>query len=228
MKRRAFSIIELFVVSAIFLSMVGVTFGIFEFGTRASMVSNSRHNLQAAATRAMLSLQNDLRRSSYATATPVLRTLSLGGQTVQRDGLCFAGIANWSDASALNTTLGTPSFNRFFLFYATQQTEGRLIRSVIEPSTPMNGQVSSFTSLDPALHLNDDPSTNSTEQKGYTLLAHDVVDFAVRESTVFSGFVVSLTLQQAGTAGPTGGTKRMDQRFQMEFEVSHLNTNPRS
>lgn len=231
--KRGFTIIEVLISSGIFLIVVWLAFAAFEFGSRACSLSNLRANVQGSATRVILSLENDLRRSSYTTVTIANRSVTYAGQTYSRDALCMAAIANWNDPASFNSQFGFARYDRYVIYYATDDREdGRLIRSVVnstgDPLAPA-GPISGFTQFqnynnDPA--LNQSPLGSAPGQINHTQLSEDVRSFAVTDGLLSQSVKASLTLFRAGLQG--AGAKRVDQAFQMEIELVPQNTYPRN
>ena len=113
---KAFTLLETLISAFIFLTLIFLTGAIVEFGIRSSGTTNLRHNLQSSATRVMLTLQNDLRRSAYATLSLTARK-TVSGQ--ERDGICMATMSDWNDPAGFNTTYGTAAYDRYVGYYAT-------------------------------------------------------------------------------------------------------------
>ena len=233
--RQAFTLIEILVVSGVFLMLVWMGFGVFDFGSRACGVSNLRSNLQSGAARVILSLENDLRRSNYSSITMISRSVTFSGQTYRRDAICLVGVANWADPASFNTQFGFPNFDRYIIYYATTNAEGgRLIRSLVNTTADPLGGTQSFLGITEKANFNNDPSLNVAPtasdpgQLAYTLLSDDVRNFVVSDGSTVQSIKASLTLFREGVLSPTGGQKRVDQSFQMDIDLSPQNTYPRS
>lgn len=211
-----------------FMGLIIVAFRIFEFGAWAAGTSNLRHNLQSAATRVMLALQTDLRRSAYSSVSLVQRSPVLDGQTLQRDGVCFGAMSDWNDPAAFEPKVGAPSYDRFLVYYATQDAAaGRLVRSTYAgatPRSPVPRQLSGFTA---ATHLRDDPKTNPPAQLSFTELSDEVRLFRIEDAGATQAIRASLTLFRPGQRGAPGGHGKRDQAYQFEIQVTPLNTWPR-
>ena len=218
---RAFSLLEVLVSSFIFLALICVTSWIVEFGIKAASTTNQRHNLQTAATRVILSLQNDLRRSAYASLTLARRP----SMNARRDGICMAAMSDWNDPAGFNLTYGTAAYDRYVAYYATDdRIAGRLIRA----NFPLSGSREAFPrplfGLKPATHFNNDPAFNAG-QLGYTTLSDEVLDFTVEDTGEAQAIKISLTLHREGTR--VTGARREDQSYQMQLELTPQNTWPR-
>lgn len=228
MKRAGgFTVLEVLICTSMFLVLVLVAFRIFEFGAWAAATSNLRHNLQSAASRVMLSLQTDLRRSAYSSVSILQRNPAIDGQSYQRDGMCFGGMSDWNDPAAFEPKIGAPSFDRYLAYYATESAAaGRLIRSVygVSPRSPMPRQFAAFAA---ATHMRDDPKLNDPAQISYSELSSEVRDFRVADAGRNQAIRISLTLFRAGQRGAPGGEGKRDQSYQFEIQVTPLNTWPR-
>lgn len=219
MRKRGFSIVELLVAAGIFLALVAICFGSFEFGLKAAHTVNLRHNLQASASRVVLSLQNDLRRSSFASLSLEPRTYG----NVRRDGLCTAAMSNWNDPAAFNPTYAIAAYDRFVVYYATTEEEAaRLIRSVYAvPRMTLPLRMEGFT---PDTHMKDDPKGNGPGQLSYATLCDEVREFSLTDGGPGS-VRAALTLHRSGTR--MGGDKRHDQSYQIVILVTLENSFPK-
>ena len=231
---RGFTLLELLASSGIFLMVVWLAFAIFEFGSRASTISNLRANLQTSATRVILSLESDLRRSNYASITMVNRSVIFAGQTYRRDAICMAAVSNWSDPASFNSQFGFPQFDRYVIYYATTNNEGgRLVRSLANSTVDPLGGANPLSGFSEAPNFNNDPTLNvqpagpSPGQINYTQLSEDVRNFSVVDGAFSQSVKASLVLFREGSQGPTGGQKRFDQSFQMDLELIPQNTCPK-
>lgn len=226
MTRKGMSLLEVTLASALFLLLVGVAFYVFDYGVRASQVSNTRGNLQTQATRTLMALQADLRRSSYGSLTILSRPATCNGTTVQRDALCFLGVGDWSQPSAFNTTYGVPAFDRYIVYYATTEDPlGRIVRSVY-PASIVNCTVTPWSGFDASQHCHNDPNAN-TGQLGFAVLAAEVRDFTVVEGDNQQAGARLQLMRAAVLTGPSGGRKKPDSSYQMEMLVFPENTWPR-
>lgn len=224
--RRGFTLLEVMLASSLFLILVVVAFRIFEFGAWATSTTNQRHNLQSAATRTMLSLQNDLLRSALASVSLQRRTLSINGITVHRDGVAFAAMSDWNDPAGFDSTMGAASYDRYLVYYATSDTEGaRLIRSLYQGPSPRTAVPRALVGFSVSTHMQDVPTSNPSSQLSYTLLAEGVREFSVWDGG--SGIRASLVLFRAGARRAAEGLQKHDQSYEFEIEVVPLNTWPR-
>ena len=223
---RAFTLLEALVVCVIFLVIVWLAVAALQFGINACQLVSLRADLQSAATRVMLNLQNDLRRSHVDSVSMAHRSATFAGQNYQRDALSMAGISNWADTSSLNSQFGVPNFNRYILYYATNDAAGgRLIRTVVDNTQP--GPPNPIPSFDDIKQFNNDPAKNGSDQLAYTHLSDSVSDFSVGDGVATQSVRASLRLFRQGLRGPTEGAKNTDQAFQMVIELVPQNTSPR-
>lgn len=220
------SLLEVTLASALFLILVGVAFYIFDYGVRASLLANTRGNLQTQATRTLLGLQADLRRSSYGSLTILSRPATCNGAAVQRDALCFLGVGDWNQPNAYNATYGVPAFDRYIVYYATTEDPlGRIVRSVY-PATIVNCTVTPWSGFSASQHCNNNPNLN-TGQLGFALLAADVRDFTVLDGDNQQAGARLQLMRLSALTGPSGGRKKPDSNYQMEMLVFPENTWPR-
>ncbi len=217
---RGVTLIEALVACVVFLGMLGVTLAVFDYALRGSLQATTRADLQTQATRALTSLQGDLRRSSDDSVVLAPRTVSLGGESLRRDGVCFLGRADWTGPGSYDLAAGCALYDRYFNYYAS--TTGKLVRAVLGgPSPPVRGTFG-LLSYSLALYGNDDPGLN-TDQVGFSVLAEGVREFAVAQ--IDSRRVQArLWLEQFGGRSVGGGRALRRQSYEMILELRPANT----
>lgn len=232
MKRvRAFSLLELSVSMAILsLVLLGI-FGIFEVGQSTFHYASLRQGLQSEARIAFYSMSNDLRHSSFVTATAQPRTVSVilprqekrGPQTLDRDGLCMAGVQDWGSPGAVDPLTGFPNFDCYVVYYATTEPEGRLIRQIVKPALlgPYpNAQFSVANSM------RDTPLTNANRVGLTRTLSSRLLSLRARRDNATRLINVRLRFRGMGANRP-GSPAKADETFEMSLKTFPENTYPR-
>ena len=215
-RTRGITLAEALVACVVFLGLLGVTVSVFDYALRGSLQASSRADLQTQATRALTSLQTDLRRTNDDSVVLAPRT----SNNLRRDGLCFLGRSDWSGAGSYDLPTGTALYDRYLNYYAT--TSGRLVRSVLEgAATPMRGSVA-LLSYSLALYGNDEPTLN-TRQLGFSVLSENVREFAVAKLDA-RRVQVRLQLEQLGTRSAGGGRAQSQHSYEMVLELRPANT----
>lgn len=233
MKQRGFSLIELIVCCALFVSLSVLVFSFFRYGTRAFQKANQRHGMQTDALRSVESLQHEFKRSSHASVSilnDASRAMTVEGTPVQRDVVCFGSLKDWSDkTSSENFDLETtaPKWNRYWVFYATKEEEGRFIRLKADPSTPPDAPLRLIKSKFDLLY-NDDPNANSFEgiTPTYVSLAKNVFHFSIQEPQRGS-YQFSLKLKEKHQLDSTEpGARRPFDYYELQLSIRPENSFP--
>jgi len=158
-KSRAFSLMELVVVMSLLGLIIGGAFLIFRMGSRGFQQAIVKTGAVGDIHRFSRVAHRDIGLSHFNSAEVEKRQITEAGETLERDGVGICGLSDWSDASNFGGTLGLPNWNRWTLFYATDEAKGRLIRLETQrakpsgslnyyPITPMPG-IADLMSNDP-------------------------------------------------------------------------------
>lgn len=204
MNKRGFSLIEVMVAVGMFLGVSVLIFAFFRYGVRSFAQANQKHGMQMDALRTIESLQMELKRSTLASVlrdakdNTSARTISVDGEDVQRDVISFATLENFRDinnSENYDRSTGAPLWNRYWIYYATTEPEGRIIRMKVAPDPPPEGPLPLRRSDFDRLHY-DNPGTNTFEGENpqYVVLAKNVYHFSIEKSG--GSFLVFLKLRE--------------------------------
>ena len=229
-----FSLFELVVAMGIFSIVSVLVFSFFRYGTRAFHQAAAKHGLQTEALRIAESLQKELKRTNESTVDIVhdSRALSLDGQTVHRDVICFATLKNWHDR--LNTNnfdleSRAPLWNRYMVYYATMEPKGRLIKLRVDPAPPPEAPTRLGTTDLSRLYY-DNPQANryAGSMPSYSVLSPNVQDFDIARSSSSPGaFDISLKLKQKHPKGSVEpGARREFDFYELQLTVRPENSFP--
>ena len=232
-KRGAFSIIELMVACALFVSLLAVVFLLFRYGTRAFITATQRQGVQADALRVMDGLQADLKRTSAASVRyfrDLARTRIVDGVTVHRDAVSFVSLKDWSDPSNtenFDPVGAQPIWNRYWLYYATNQEDrGAIVRLKVDPLPPPISP-SRLTTSEMSQLCRDQPDLNNYGgvTPAYVYLARNVYEFSFNP-VGRNQFQISLKLQEKRRLRPGGGKIEGMETYQLTMNVRPENTIP--
>ncbi|MCA9779756.1 MAG: type II secretion system protein [Candidatus Eremiobacteraeota bacterium] len=231
-KKYGFSLIELMVAVSLFLGLSVLVFGFFRYGTRAFFTANQKHGMQMDALRTIESLQMELKRSARASVYPESgpsRSMIVEGQTVQRDVISFATLKDFRDISSsenYDPTTGAPLWNRYWVYYATKEEEGRMVRLKVDPDPAPEAPVPLPQSDFERLYY-DNPSSNTFEGQNppYVVLAKNVYDFRV--TGVEGAFFISLKLKEKHQKETVeAGERRPYDYYEIDLSIRPENSFP--
>jgi hypothetical protein len=228
---RGFSLLEM-VFSCMILSvvMLGI-FGVFRLGSQTFQFVSLRQSLQAEARIAYVQLNNDLRHSTFVSVTQMPRKVNVlvpgqeqkGTQSLDRDGICFAGVEDWADSGATDPLTGFPAFDSYVVYYATGDPEGRLIRHVLRPATTGPYPYLGFSV---SSSMNDNPVANSNALAPARILSKKLLDFQVRKDE--NKRLIDIRLRFRGHGGARPGTlQRTDETIELSLHSYPENTYPK-
>lgn len=231
--RRAFSVIELLVASVMFLSLLGVVFLFFRYGTRAFAIANQRQGVQADALRVMDGLQSELKRTSGSSVLfkrDLTRIRTVEGSPVHRDVVSFVSLKDWTDPTNtenFDVLNAQPKWNRYWVFYATtDQDRGNLVRLKVDPlPPPVAPRRLALDELD--LLCRNDPALNSYGgiTPAFVYLARNVHEFRFEANSI-NQYQISLKLREKRRQRPDGGPVQGDETYQLIMSVRPENTVP--
>lgn len=231
-KRRGLSIVEV-VLSLMILSMVMLgIFGVFDMGSHSFQFASLRQGLQSEARLSWILLRDDLRLSTYTSITSLPRTVSVvvpgqetaGPQTLDRDGLSFATVEDWSASTALDQYTGFPNFDSYLVYYASSEPEGRLIRQLVRPATTGPYPYGSFSVSN---SMNDIPLSNSNLVSNTTrILSNRVLSFQARVDAPKRMVHAVLRFRGHGGKRPVG-SKEADETLELRVDLAPENTYPK-
>ena len=206
-------------------------FAIFEMGQSTFRFASLRQGLQSEARIAFYQMHNDLRHSSFVTATALPRTVNVvlprqeskGAQSLDRDGICLASVLNWESPTAVDSVTGFPNFDSYTVYYGTSEPEGRLIRQMVVP--PLVGPYPNAQfSLANSMH--DNPLSNSSRVGVTRTLSRQLLSMRARRDNTTRMILVDLRFRGLGSVRPGGGA-RADETFEMNLRIYPENTYPR-
>ncbi|MEW6283232.1 MAG: hypothetical protein AB1758_31780 [Candidatus Eremiobacterota bacterium] len=210
---QGFTVVEAILTLSLFGFFMFAVFLVFQLGTQHFQLATLRQGLQLGATRVMLPLETDLRRTvsnSLLILNDASRRARFEGRSYRRDVVCLGSLRNWNAGASYDAATGAPLWDCYAIYYATREIPyGKLVREHVNVAT--GTARTPWVGLNPALHLNDDPTFNRLDQK---ILSPDVLEFAVTPSQGTYRIQLKLRGRAAGRDGAPGS--------QEIFEVDRL------
>lgn len=162
-RRGGYTLMELMVAVSIFLGLLAIVFFFFQFGARAFRSALQKQGVQSDALRVMDSLQADFRRTTAPSVLIRSRQRTVAGVAVGRDAVSFSSLKDWSnphDSDNFDLITAQPKWNRYWVYYATQnQDRGSLLRVRLDPSPPPVAPLP-LTLAEFSAVLQDNPNAN--------------------------------------------------------------------
>lgn len=135
-RSKGFSLIEMVVVCALLLVVMAVTFMLFRMGTRGFALGVMRAGSVGDIHAFSRMVGRDVSLTHLYSVSEEHRQVNTPDGTADRDGVCLAGLSNWSQDSNFHSVTGLPNWNRWVMIYATSEPVGRLIRLEMERPAP--------------------------------------------------------------------------------------------
>lgn len=217
-KRQGMTLGELLVASSIFLLVLGMVVGIMVMGVRMFHHASLRQGIEGDARRIAARLRQDLATTDFRTVSSVTRTVA----TDRRDGLAMAALSDWNEPTKFDA-IGLPKWDRYKVYYATQESPGRLIRQEVNPSgMPTDGWVAPYANL--SLNLQDNPQLNLSVLNSNSL-SDIVVRFTAEPDFADNTVTVNCRLRKIGPQ-KAQTLQRADENLEFRLLLKARNTWP--
>ena len=216
--KRGQTLLETILAMSLLMMVVAAIFSVFDLGQGSFHLSVMRNDLQNQGRGALVWLERDVIQtalSNLAVADGPAR--SVNGSA--RHAVCVTGLDDWTEPANFDPVSGLPRWNRYLVYYATTEPEGRLIRLEVSLASNINGAWSDFVN-----YLDNDPESMSLPSgyvlEGYRVLARDVREFrlAPEDETL----LFELQLRRREAARMTGSEAR-DETLELHLEATPLN-----
>ncbi|MBI3929657.1 MAG: prepilin-type N-terminal cleavage/methylation domain-containing protein [Armatimonadetes bacterium] len=226
--RQGFSLIELLTAMFVLAFVLVMAFGMFTFGSNMFRQSLQRQSLQTEVERVKAVMERDLALTDFQTVAAVSRehSVTIAGitESTRKDGLAISTLSNWNDDSLYDPVTGLPRYDRYIVYYATQEDPARLIRQEIAPSiVPAQGLSLPYGSL--GANMADSPAVN-TDVVRTTVLGDNVYAFRVERVHENTTVQVGLRLRRLGGHQGQSTQKRADENLEVDLVFRPQNTWP--
>lgn len=216
---------ELVVSTAVLAFIFGIVFLLFSYGLSGYAQLEARQGVQGDALKARIQLERDLSLTHFGSVGVVNR--DVGGR--ERDILCLLGMSDWNDESRFENN-GLPSWDRYIVFYATDDQEsGRLMRAVLAPEPPTGLDYLRIGPVDLGLLGQIDQATvpGDLDMVERLQVVDGIQEFSCEPDEAHQVISVTLSGRRVGGRKSSEGVARTDEVFQAVFEFDPLNTSPR-
>ncbi|MCA9778439.1 MAG: type II secretion system protein [Candidatus Eremiobacteraeota bacterium] len=201
-ERRGFTLIETLITLAVFSLLLVLIFGTFSMSTSIFQDTDVRQSTEIQMKSIKLLLQRDVELSDFWFMNSVSR---VQGDSTYRDALSISTLGDWDNAAEFDATTGRPTWSRYVVWYATQETPGRMIRQVVDGG----GAALTGPYADLSININETPGSNANVLYSRTL-SDRVKDFRV-DTRLQNGTVeVKLRLESRGAGRPNSMQRTVD------------------
>lgn len=218
MRRRGFSLIEV-TLSAVLLSLALLAcFQLFEWSSRAFILTHLRSGLEGESRRVLASLATDLRQGDIhglsvidPTLDPTRRVTAPEGESVERDAYSLPSLTHWEDPASINPATALPRWDRYAVVYATLANPGWLIKQYCTPggTAPYQAPLSDLSG-----RINENPALNPQSTRP-VILSQSVHEFRVTFNDDTDRVTYHLTLAGRGTRKSQG--RLTNERCQVSY-----------
>lgn len=213
--RRGFTLPELLLGFGIFLTFLGVVFGLFTKGYQAFHFLNTRASVQGEALRLKSVLEADFRMTHFRSVGHEHREVAVDGESKDRDQACCLILDNWQNPANYRDSSGIPLWNRYAVYQTSMDPVGRLERFVVGPIGTVPMRVKPLENL-----------TLLESPRSQQLLSSNLVSFTCHGDVYRQDVEVGFELKE------TGGQRGLDanstrETFKAVFRWTPNNTVPR-
>lgn len=199
--------------------MLVLIFGSFGLASGLFQDTSTRQGSEMQLRAIKLLLQHDLELSDFWLTNKLKRPLIGEGN---RDALSTANLSDWNDNTKFDPSNDRPQWDRYVVWYATQEPTATLYRQVVEPGgvlTVANGNLSTsnLSDLDPNSNANVIFSRRLSER---------VKDFNVNDRYENGTVTIRVHLQTDGLKRQNTMGKTQD-NLELELTFQPRNTFPR-
>lgn len=199
------------------------------WGFRSFSLAIAKSDVTTEAHRIALFVERELQSSTYFSITKVSRPFSLS-EGYARDAICFVSRRDWSTHDAFDVVKGIPRWDRYFIYYATQESpQGQLVRQTIIPTQP--DDLGSFpyppmtNESTRANYLSNTPLTHDQNDIESTrILASKVQSFNIQLRPANQEVEIRLLLRQNGLMAHRGNGDREGGTFELKYLIQPQNT----
>ncbi len=188
-------LLELLLAMGLLGLVVGLVFLSFRSTVRVFGESTLRQSAEQQLNAIRVLLERDTELTNFWLAKVAPRTSTNGSS---RDAFSMVAVSDWNNSSRFQSGTFRPAWDRQVVWYATEQTPGRLVRQAnaptpVPPSTYLN---SPYSLLSPGV-------SDSSLESGHAILStrylsEDVVHFQVTSKVQNATLRVKLHLQKEG------------------------------
>jgi prepilin-type N-terminal cleavage/methylation domain-containing protein len=205
-RRSGFTLIELLISMGLLGLLLGMIFAAFDLGTRIFQETATRQSSETQLRNIKLLLERDCKLSNFWYSRALSRP-ALEGDGF-RDALSLSTLGNWDDPSRFDSLTGRPLWDRYVVWYATQETPGKLYRQVVEPSFTGPSLTAPYSAL-PSNLSTLDPNSNA-DLVSSRLLSQNVQNFETGLKLKNGTITTTIRLLSVGGKRPTSATRVED------------------
>lgn len=218
-RAKGFTLLETVVSVGIFSVLIVFIFYAFSMVTAIFQDTDVRQSIENQMKSIKLLIQRDLEMGDFWFINAVSRPQV---NSTFRDGVAVGTLANWNDSAQYDVATGRPAWNRYVVWYASQEDPGRLFRQVVEEAAgvPLLGPYASL-----GTNLSEDPNSNASLLYTRTL-SNKVKNFRVIPRLQNGTVAVSVSLEGLG-AKRVNSQENTLERISLDLVYRPRNTWPK-
>lgn len=232
--RAGFTLLEALIVVVVLGGLIVTVFSVFTVGVSGFKLGTARLDLQGEMRRVMNPLRQDLRNSSFQSASfltvnrnvPANPPNATPQAAVNRDGLSFNGLQNMLNDASYDAT-GFPKWDCYIVYFATlDEPDGKMVRLALRDPSDLSS--SECTLSVPRPLSNGDLSLSNPQllNNNIRVLSSQVMDFQVSLDQANQLVAIKLRLRS-----PVGrmelGRRSTVEVLEIQTSVRPANTFPR-
>lgn len=222
--RSGFSLLEVVLACSLLVLVMTGSFFFFRMGSRGFTSAIAKNGAVGDLQRATRILQREVELTHLYSASVTSRTVDTSKGSFRRDGLAVVGLSSWREAGNFEVGSQLPKWDRWSIFYATEEELGRLYRVEIERKPPSG----KFYPVAPLAgltgYLKNDPLAVEDALR-VTRLCDGVREFSAELDS--SSQLIKMRLVLFSDQGlKMTSNKRVDGILETEYEIAPSNTFP--
>lgn len=195
---------ETLVTLSVLSLLLVVIFGTFGMATSIFQDTDVRQSSENQLRSIKLLMERDLELGDFWLLNTMNRPIA--DPPTSRDAFAIGTLADWDNPAQFDSVTGRPSWNRYIVWYATQESSGKMVRQVVEPP---GGAVLTAPYANLGANLNDDPDLNAHVLYSRTL-SERLRNFQVEAAPQNGTLKATIGLQTTGAKRPNSQQNTME------------------
>ena len=199
-------------------------FGTFGMATSIFQDTDVRQSAELQLRSIKLLMERDLELSDYWYQNSLHRDFGTDpdtGETVWRDAVSMCSLSDWKAVGNFDTLTGRPIWDRHIVWYATQESEAKLVRQVVQPGGPVTEPYLALSS-----NVNDSNPEANVDLLHSRVLSDGIKNFQVIPRPQNGTVRISLRLRKGGAHRPNS-MEKTEENLELTITFLPRNTWPK-